>query len=108
MARIFKAFVLYCGLSLLFAPLSILLVLPNIPSSLFGWVAVLVLPVPVTIAVEWIRERLDNADIPPMDFLGQSIDRSPHRLLLTVTLIAVAGGCGLGAVWLLSGISRGM
>ena len=100
--RSFKMLVLYSCLSLLFAPLSILLVFPNIPNSLLGWAAVLVLPVPFTLASEWLRERIDNADLPLMDFLGRSIERSPHRLPLIVTLVALAGGSGLGVVWLLS------
>lgn len=103
MARVFRAFFLYCGLALLFAALSVLWGLPNFPSSLLGWVAVLLLPVPVTVAVEWFRERLDNADMPLMDFWGRMIDRSQYRLMITVALVAVAGVFGLGAVWMLSG-----
>jgi hypothetical protein len=102
MTRIFKALFVYCGLSLLFAPLSILSILPNIPSSLLGWLVVLVLPVPFAVASEWLCQRLDNTSLPLMDSFGSSIERSPYRLLLTVTLVATAGGCGLGAVWLLS------
>ena len=102
MNRVFKALVLYCGLSLLLAPLPIFLVLPNIPSSLLGWLVVLVLPVPFFMASEWLRQRLDNADLPLIDSFGRSIERSPYGWLLTVTLVVAAGGCGLGAVWLLS------
>ena len=102
MTRVFKALVLYCGLSLLLAPLTIFLVLPNIPSSLLGWLVVLVVPVPLFVTSEWLRQRLDNADLPLIDSFGRSIESSPYRLLLTVTLVVAAGGCGLGAVWLLS------
>lgn len=102
MTRVFRALTLYGGLSLLFAPFSILLVLPKIPNSWVGWLAVLILPVPFTVASEWLRERLDSADFPLIDTFGRWIERSPHRLLLTVTLVAAAGGCALGAAWLLS------
>ena len=105
MPRGFKVLARYSLLSLVLAPLSIFLVFPNIPNSLMGWVAVLVLPVPFTLASERLREHIDKADLPLVDSLGRSIEHSPHRLLLTVALVALAGGCGLGVVWLLSLIS---
>ena len=78
-------------------------IFPNTPNSFLGWVAILVLPVPCTLVIEWLLERVTNAEIPLVDSLGQSIEGSPHRLLFTITLIAGAGACGLGVVWLLSG-----
>lgn len=88
----------------MFAALSLVQIFPNTPNSFLGWVAILVLPVPCTLAIEWLRERVTNAEIPFMDSLGRSIDGSPHRLLFTITLVAGAGACGLGVVWLLSRI----
>jgi len=100
--RIFKGLALYCGLSLLLAPVSILFIQPNVPASLLGWVIFLALPVPFTVAGEWFRERLDQADMPAIDSLGMAINRSPYKLLITVTLVAAAGGFGLGIIFLLT------
>lgn len=88
----------------MFAAISLLQIFPNTPNSFLGWVAILVVPVPCTLVIEWLLERITNARIPFMDSLGQSIEGSPHRLLFTIILIAGAGACGLSVVWLLSRI----
>jgi len=92
----------YVVLSVVIAPLHLLLSLPHYPRTVLGWLAFVAIPIPLALAGDWLFEYRPLKLLQPIDAWATRIEESPHRLLVVVGLIAAAGAFGLGLMALLS------
>ena len=97
-ARLLLFYVVLCAVVV---PFSLLLSFPRYPSSPLGWLAFFALPIPLTIAGEWLFQYRPSKLLRPIDAWAGRVEQSPYRLAVRVGVIAVGGVVGLAALWLL-------
>ena len=102
MHRVARLALFYVVLCAVVAPFSLLLSFPRYPNSPLGWLAFFALPIPLTIAGEWLFQYRPTKLLRPIDALASQVEQSPFRLAITVGVIAAAGVVGMAALWLLN------
>ena len=98
-ARLALFYVVLCATAV---PFSLLLSFPRYPHSPLGWLAFFALPIPLTIAGEWLFQYRPSKLFRPVDEWANKVEQSPYRLAITVGVIAVAGLLDMAALWLVS------
>ncbi len=89
------------ALSLLFAPIHILLMWPRLPTSISSWTVLLFLSFPLAVLGEWFLQYRDVRFLRPIDKLAMRVASSPCRLAISVTSVLVAGVAGFALLFLL-------
>jgi hypothetical protein len=100
MQRAARLALFYFVLSVIAVPLSLLLSFPRYPTSPLGWLAFVALPIPLTIAGEWLFQYRPSKLLRPIDTWATQVEQSPHRLAIVISVIAASGALGLGILWL--------
>jgi hypothetical protein len=66
---------------------NLILTWPMHPQSVLGWLAFVLLPVPLAVAGEWLFEYRKFHLLQPLDALGDYIHNSRYRLAIVVTAL---------------------
>jgi hypothetical protein len=101
MERIARLALFYVVLCVAAVPFSLLLSFPRYPNSPLGWLALIALPIPLTIVGEWLFQYRSSKILRPIDSWVSRVEQSPYRLAITVGAIAVAGVVAIAALRLL-------
>ena len=102
MNRSVRFAVVCVALSVVLSPVTLLLVLPHFPGTVLGWLALIVLPVPLAAAGEWLFQYREIKWFRPVDQWAAGNAASPYRLAVVIGIVALAGSLGLGAMWLVA------
>ncbi|MBL8370852.1 MAG: hypothetical protein JNK28_05640 [Burkholderiaceae bacterium] len=101
MQRAVRVTLMLVALSLLLAPIHILLAWPRLPTSLFGWVVLLFLTVPLAVLGEWLLQYRDIRFLRPIDSLATRVASSPYRLPVAVACVVVVGAVAFALLFVL-------
>jgi hypothetical protein len=103
MQRTVRVALMLVAMSLLLAPIHILLAWPRLPTSLVGWVVLLFLSVPLAVLGEWLLQYRNFRLLRPIDSLAVRVASSPYRLAISVACVLVVGAAAFAFLFGLSG-----
>ena len=79
------------ALSMLVAPIHILLMWPRLPTSFGAWAALLILPLPLAALSEWLFQYRDIRLLRPIDKVTTRAASSLYSLSISVTCVLIVG-----------------